>query len=286
MENKDTILDISGLKIDVFNAGFVRLVDCMPRVIPSGNEKLRCDFAIAEAARVSYGEGTKGYENDKRLIRYLLRNKHTSPFEMVKFKFHLKLPIFVQRQLIRHRTANVNEISGRYTKIEDEFYVPDTIRGQSADNKQGSSENFEVSDELRDIYNSYMDKNKETYNLYEQLIENGVAKELSRICLPQNIYTELYWCIDLHNLLHFLKLRNSAHAQFEIRMYAKALQEIVKQLCPVTIEAYTEFFEGSITLSTKELSLVRDYLNDASIIKGKFSTKREETEFIDKMKLI
>lgn len=281
------LINLDNAEVKVLDHGFVRLVDCMPRVIPSGSEKLRCDYAIAEAARVSYGGYSKTEEEDIRLVRYLLRNKHTSPFEMVKFKFHLKLPIFVQRQLIRHRTANVNEISGRYTQLSDEFYEPHSIRGQSKSNKQGSSsEPLEVTDKLSDSYRNYMKTNQQVYELYNILLDNGVAKELARICLPQNIYTELYWCIDLHNLLHFLGLRNSSHAQYEIREYANAIETLITGLCPITMAAYREYFVGSVTFSERELGLIRDYITNGNKISDKFASKREENDFYSKMKLI
>lgn len=281
------IINLDNAEIKVLDHGFVRLVDCMPRVIPCGSENLRCDYSIAEAARVSYGGSLKTEQEDIRLVRYLLRNKHTSPFEMVKFKFHLKLPIFVQRQLIRHRTANVNEISGRYTKISDEFYEPKSIRGQSKSNKQGSSnEPLEITDDLTENYNKYIDTNRKIYELYNVLLEHGVAKELARICLPQNIYTELYWCMDLHNLLHFLDLRKSTHAQYEIREYANAIETLIADVCPVTIDAYKEYFVGSVTFSTKELSLIRAYINNETNVSDTFSSKREENDFYAKMELI
>lgn len=281
------IIDVEKYSVKVLDHGFVRLVDCMPRVIPSGYEKLRCDYAIAEAARVSYGGGSKGEEADGKLIRYLLRNKHTSPFEMVKFKFHLKLPIFVQRQLIRHRTANVNEISGRYTQLKDEFYVPLEPRKQSSNNKQGS-EDWEngVPDELMETYNEYMDKNSEVYSLYNKLVESNMAKEVARICLPQNIYTELYWCMDLHNLLHFVKLRASNHAQAEIREYAFAIDAILRDLCPVTMRAFEDFIEDSVSFSTTELRLVNRYLSGDTDLSKQFHNKREYQEFVEKMERI
>jgi len=281
------IINLENSEIKVLDKGFVRLVDCMPRLIPSGSEKLRCDYAIAEAARVSYGGETKSEQENIRLVRYLLKNKHTSPFEMVKFKFHLKLPIFVQRQLIRHRTANVNEISGRYTQLNDEFYEPAVLRAQSKSNKQGSSsEPIEMTDELIEYYDKYMKTNDEIYKLYNTLVENGVAKELARICLPQNIYTELYWCMDLHNLLHFLDLRKSPHAQYEIREYANALETLIGDVCPITVAAYREYFVDSVTFSKKELKLVKSYMNNTESHIGMFPTKREENEFIEKMKLL
>ena len=280
-------IELNNSEIKVLDHGFVRLVDCMPRHIPRGCEKLRCDYAVAEAARVSYGEQIRGGDADAKLIRYLLRNKHTSPFEMVRFKFHIKLPIFVQRQLIRHRTANVNEISGRYTKLKDDFYEPKNIRGQSLTNHQGSSDApMVVDDNLEGIYNNYMGTNKSTYDLYNKLIESGVAKELARVSLPQNIYTELYWCIDLHNLLRFLSLRKSKHAQYEIMVYASAMEKLIQDLCPITIGAYNEFVEDSITFSKAEMGLIKSYLQgDTTTLSGKFKTKREEEEFINKMKL-
>lgn len=280
-------IELNNSELKVLDRGFVRLVDCMPRHIPRGCENLRCDYAVAEAARVSYGGQIRGGDADAKLIRYLLRNKHTSPFEMVRFKFHIKLPIFVQRQLIRHRTANVNEISGRYTKLKDDFYEPNNIRGQSLTNHQGSSETpMVVDDELENIYNNYLGTNKNTYDLYNKLIQAGVAKEQARVCLPQNIYTELYWCIDLHNLLRFLSLRKSSHAQYEIRMYATAMESLIKDLCPITIGAYNEFIEDSITFSRAEIRLIKPYLQGDSIsLSSEFKSKREEDEFINKMKL-
>lgn len=281
------LINLDNSEIKVLDKGFVRMVDCMPRVIPSGSEKMRCDYAIAEAARVSYGGETKTEEENIRLVRYLLRNKHTSPFEMIKFKFHLKLPIFVQRQLIRHRTANVNEISGRYTQLKDEFYEPTTLRGQSKTNKQGSeSEPIEMTDELNEYFTKYMKTNESIYDLYNSLVENGVARELARICLPQNIYTELYWCMDLHNLLHFLDLRKSPHAQYEIREYANALEILVGSVCPITVAAYREYFVDSVTFSKKELNLIRSYIKNNEISSGIFPSKREENDFINKINLI
>ena len=281
------IIEVEKYSVNVLDKGFVRLVDCMPRVIPSGYEKLRCDYAIAEAARVSYGGGSKGEDMDAKLIRYLLRNKHTSPFEMVKFKFHLKLPIFVQRQLIRHRTANVNEVSGRYTQLKEEFYVPLEPRKQSSSNKQGSEEwENGVPDRLMDTYAEYMNKNIEVYSLYNSLVEDGMAKEVARICLPQNIYTELYWCMDLHNLLHFVELRASPHAQAEIREYAFAIHDILMDLCPVTMRAFECFVEDAVTFSTTELKLVKRYLSGDTKLDTHFHNKREYQEFVDKMKQV
>jgi len=214
------------MKINVLDHGFVRLVDHM------GD-----DSSIVQAARVSYGEGTKSVRCDTGLIRYLMRNQHMSPFEMCELKFHIKLPIFVARQWIRHRTANVNEISARYSVISDDFYVPSVVNYQSKDNKQGSGAEHEHSESfVREISRiSY-----KAYESYKYMIEEGVAREQARIILPVNMYTEWYWKIDLRNLLHFLKLRMDSHAQFEIREYANAIAQVVREHYPVTWSAFNE----------------------------------------------
>lgn len=217
-------------EIKCLDHGFVRLVDSM------GN-----DAAIVQAARVSYGEGTKTVREDKGLINYLLKHQHTSPFEMVEFKFHCKMPVFVGRQWIRHRTASVNEISGRYSEIKDEFYVPelDKINIQSKDNKQGRGETLskETGTLIRDIL---IKGQLDAYQDYRSLLDEELAKELARINLPLSMYTEWYWKIDLHNLMHFLRLRMDSHAQYEIRVFADAMYEIVKEICPITIDAFDE----------------------------------------------
>ena len=190
--------------------GFVKLVDVMPRPAETDGP-LKCDAAIVQAARVSYGDGTKKTSTDVGLVRYLLRNQHTSPFEMVEFKFHIKCPIFVARQWLRHRTASVNEISARYSVMKDEFYnvAPGEVRKQSASNKQCSVpiEEAQVDEETNDIYSQYMEKPNESYKLYSKLIDRGVAREVARIHLPVSLMTEFYWKIDLHNLYRFLSLR-------------------------------------------------------------------------------
>ena len=186
------------------NAGFVRLVDYM-----GGDE------SIVQAARVSYGRGTKTVNEDRGLIRYLMRHMHTTPFEMVELKFHVKLPIFVARQWIRHRTANVNEYSGRYSVMKDEFYIPEpqAIHRQSRRNKQGRA-NEEVPEELRKkVLETLGSAQRETYREYSAMLEEDIARELARIHLPLSLYTEWYWKIDLHNLFHFLHLRVDPHAQ-------------------------------------------------------------------------
>ena len=232
--------------------GFVKLIDCMPKEIPLDSRKLMCDSAIVQAARVSYGQGLKNYDTDKKLINYLYKHKHTSPFEMVKFKFHVKTPIFVARQWFRHRMGNYNEISGRYSKLKEEIYVPEKVSSQSLINKQLSA-----NDDLRndDIVHNLM-TNAQTYNNnqfinYEELMKAGVSRETARINLPLSLFTEFYFSIDLHNLLNFIKLRNSENAQYEIKEYAKAIEDIITPLCPITMDAYKNY--TTVTLSTAQL---------------------------------
>lgn len=235
----------------VLDKGFVRLVDY-----------LGSDERIVQAARVSYGEGTKNYRQDKGLINYLLRNDHTSPFEQVIFTFHIKMPIFVARQWIRHRTARVNEISGRYSVMKDEFYVPELsdIARQSEDNKQGrvpEAMDPGTAKKVRDI----IEKNqKQNYSDYKDLLEIDLARELSRINLPLSLYTEMYWQIDLHNLFHFLGLRMDMHAQKEIRDYANILYEIAAKTCPIACEAFLEHKVKAVQLSGTEAEAVRRIL--------------------------
>ena len=194
--------------IKCLDKGFVRLVDCMGG-----------DDAIVQAARVSYGKGTSKVSQDRGLIRYLMRHRHTTPFEMVEFKFHCKMPIFVARQWVRHRTANINEYSLRYSEARDEFYYPDPkhIEFQSALNMQGRM--GEVSDDLKQKVQDYFKEISErSFEIYSELNNAGVARELARAILPVNLYTEWYWKNDLHNLLHFIGLRSDDHAQYEIRV--------------------------------------------------------------------
>lgn len=235
-------------EIKVLDKGFVRLVDY-----------LGDDSRIVQSARVSYGEGTKSYREDKGLIDYLLRNDHTSPFEQVSFTFHIKMPIVVARQWIRHRTAKVNEISGRYSVMESEFYVPaaEDIALQSDDNKQGR-QNEPVSAELaKEIQDIISDEQERLYETYTKLLNMGLAREIARINLPLSLYTEWYWTMDLHNLFHFLRLRMDAHAQKEIRVYANAIFEIVKKITPMAAEAFEKHLLTGVALSGSELEAVR-----------------------------
>jgi thymidylate synthase (FAD) len=236
----DNVIDLSTKQINVGNAGFIKLVDCMPRVISQECKELMCDFAIVQAARVSLDQGTKNVEQDSKLIDFLIKNKHTSPFEMVKFKFHVKCPIFIQRQWIRHRMANVNEISGRYSILKPDFYIPEKICVQGEFNKQMSGEEIKNPDVI-DLFKTYIETANQQYSTYNKLIDMGVSKEMARIGLPLNMYTEFYWCIDLHNLLNFMRLRSAPNAQPEIRQYSNAIKELIRDLCPHTINSFEKY---------------------------------------------
>ena len=270
-----------GKEIKVLDHGFVRLVDYMGT-----------DGAIVQAARVSYGKGTKKVSRDRELIRYLLGHQHTSPFEMVEFKFHVKLPIFVARQWIRHRTANVNEYSGRYSVMKEEFYQPerDQIRFQSEVNKQGRSDE-EVPAELKDDFlGHHQTSQKEVYAKYNGYIDAGLARELARINLPLSLYTEWYWKIDLHNLLHFLRLRMDAHAQYEIQQYANVMAQIVKAACPISWEAFEDYSVNALRFSAVELRVLKASLTELTpdtdtLVKDGLS-KLEAGEFIEKLRKI
>lgn len=239
---------------NLHNKGFVRLVDIMPN--KPFCAKLKCDEAIVQAARVSYGTGTKQITDDIQLIRYLMRHNHTSPFEMVEFKFHIKLPIFIARQWLRHRTANVNEISYRYSVVEDDFYIPERIVNQSSDNKQCSSDQEILSNELKSEFINGC-KSKDQYESYKKYLDGNVSREQARIILPLNTYTQFYWKIDLHNLFRFLELRLHQHAQKEIRDYAGLMYEIVKEHCPVSSKAFEDYKLNSIMLSGLDIDRIK-----------------------------
>ncbi len=238
-------------EIKVLDRGFVRLVDYMGG-----------DARIVQTARVSYGAGTKSVREDAGLIDYLMRHRHTSPFEHVVMEFHCKLPIFVARQWIRHRTARLNEISGRYSVMADEFYVPPAaqIRKQSADNKQGRDE-AEVPRELqRRVLDLLKEEQHASYATYQSLLKDDIARELARINLPLSMYTEWYWQMDLHNLLHFLALRLDAHAQWEIRQYASAVATIARAVAPLAYESFESHMLRGARFSSDELGAVRALL--------------------------
>jgi len=229
---------------------------------------------------------------DRSLIRYLMRHRHTTPFEMVELKFHVKLPIFVARQWIRHRTANVNEYSGRYSVMKDEFYVPehDAIHYQSKGNRQGRAKD-EVPAALRQRVLEILTKAQgETYAEYEQMLESDIARELARVHLPLSLYTEWYWKIDLHNLFHFLALRMDPHAQYEIRVYAEAMAEITSKVAPIAWEAFEDYSLKAEHFSRLEMCVLREHLNTTPITKeyleSKGFGKREADEFLEKLRAL
>jgi len=259
----------------------------MPRLVPEGQT---ADAAIVQAARVSYGAGTKKVNEDRGLIRYLLRHRHTTPFEMVEMKFHVSMPIFVARQWIRHRTANVNEYSARYSVVPDRFYRPplEGVRKQSASNRQGGEEPFDLGDPAQAKtarqYLDFLDAVEGQYRTYEDLLKAGVSRELARAGLPVNAYTEWYWKCDLHNILRFLSLRIDAHAQKEIRDFAQAMLDLIEPLAPVTVEAWRDYEIGSVTLTRLEVEALRgagiELADDAACIDSE--NKREIAEWSEK----
>ncbi|WCR57880.1 FAD-dependent thymidylate synthase [Wolbachia endosymbiont of Ctenocephalides felis wCfeJ] len=243
----------------VLDHGFIRVVDYMGS-----------DSAIVQAARVSYGKGTKQISQDEALIKYLMRHHHTTPFEMCEIKFHVKLPIFVARQWIRHRTANVNEYSARYSILDHEFYIPrpEQVAKQSDSNKQGSGEAFD-SYTSKEIIDSLTNDSNSVYSHYEKFVEQGLAREIARTNLTLNYYTQFYWKVDLHNLLHFLKLRADKHAQYEIRVYAEVMLDIIKKWVPIAYSAFVEYCLKSVCISRTGLEVVR------RLIKGENVTREE-----------
>lgn len=262
-------------EVKVHDHGLVALCDVMPRMAPAGKT---ADFAIVQAARVSYGQGTKQVNEDRGLIRYLARHHHTTPFEMVEFKFHHVMPIFVARQWIRHRTANVNEYSARYSVVKDRFYKPSmqSVRKQSALNHQGGEE---LIDEMTAReFCEYLDRAEAVYADYEKLLEKGVSRELARIGLPVNAYTEWYWKCDLHNVMHFLSLRMDAHAQQEIRDYATAMFALIQPIAPIAAQAFLDYQLGAVHLSRLEAEAIRS----GEALKS--DNKRENAEWEEKKK--
>jgi thymidylate synthase (FAD) len=238
----------------VLDHGFIRVIDYM------GD-----DAAIVQAARVSYGAGTKHVQNDEGLIRYLMRHWHSTPFEMCEVKLHVKLPVFVARQWIRHRTANVNEYSARYSILDREFYIPapEHLAAQSTVNNQGRGEVLQGEEAARVLDLLKSDANR-AYDHYEAMLsqdgQQGLARELARMNLPANIYTQWYWKIDLHNLFHFLRLRADPHAQYEIRVYAEAIAACVKDWVPLAYGAFEDYRMGGVTLSAKAIAVVKRML--------------------------
>ena len=248
----------------VLDQGFVRLVDHMPQ------ENL--DSAIVQSARVSYGDGTKTSRGDTGLIRYLMRHWHTTPFEMVEFKFHIKMPIYIARQHMRHRTASINELSARYSVVPREYYTPDVLRGQAIVNHQGSEG---VSEADVSHMQAHLEK---SFEVYDKLLEDGCCREQARGTLPQSTFTEFYWKINLHNLMHYLHLRMDAHAQQEIRAYAEAIFKLVEPLVPITMKAFTDFRINAVFLSGPEI----EALKNGTVIES----PGERREFEEKKKLL
>lgn len=252
--------------IPILDHGFVRVIDYM------GD-----DAAVVQAARVSYGAGTKKIREDAGLINYLMRHRHTSPFEMCELKIHVKMPIFVARQWIRHRVANLNEVSGRYSILDNEFYMPDgdNVAAQARTNRQGRGDVLNTGEAAR-VLEILRDDATRSYTHYEEMLNEidgqivdperkGLARELARMNLPVSLYTQLYWKIDLHNLLHFLNLRAAPHAQYEIRVYAEALIDVVKQWVPLTYAAFMDYRMGAYELSAKGLAAVRRLLRGEQV---------------------
>jgi len=297
--------------IKVLDKGFVRLV-----------EHMGDDHSICNAARVSYQKGTKKVSDDKTLIRYLMRKRHTSPFEMCEFIFHARTPIFCARQWVRHRTASLNEMSGRYSEMPQLYYIPkeEDVTFQDTTNKQGGTKEpltllnipnatefvgggyekeyaseWKWSDEFKMIPAHAIEQ-------YDSLLRTGMRRELARIVLPLNLYTEWYWKLDLHNLFHFLKLRLDSHAQYEMRLYAEAIYKLIKPIVPISCEAFEDYVLNAITLTAKDITALEELLdyyyfdcsNDpptwdtvvSQIAKEYFTNKRERSEFVEKLKKI
>ena len=260
----------------VLDHGFVRAIDYM------GD-----DAAIVQAARVSYGAGTKHVQNDEGLIRYLMRHWHSTPFEMCELKLHVKLPVFVARQWIRHRTANVNEYSARYSILDREFYIPapDQLAAQSTVNNQGRGAVLGGEEAARVLEILKSDAAR-SYDHYEAMLsqegQQGLARELARMNLPMNIYTQWYWKTDLHNLFHFLRLRADAHAQYEIRVYAEAIAACVRDWVPLAFGAFEDYRMGGVTLSSKAISVLKRRLAGETVTQEDSGlSKGEWREFVE-----
>ena len=259
--------------VPVLDHGFVRVVDYM------GD-----DAAVVQAARVSYGRGTRKALEDEGLIRYLMRHYHSTPFEMCEIKFHVKLPIFVARQWIRHRTANVNEYSARYSILDKDFYLPapEQLAVQSADNKQGRGAVLDGATAER-VLRLLREDADQTYAHYEEMLGEDIAlaRELARMNLTLNTYTQWYWKTDLHNLFHFLRLRADAHAQYEIRVYAEAMLEMAKAWVPLSTKAFCDYRLGAVTFSAKMMEILRRMLAGEAVEQaGSGLSKREWAEMM------
>ena len=254
--HREDVQALLGQTLAVHNHGFVRLIDAM------GD-----DAAIVQAARISYGPGTKSRRSDRLLIRYLMRHRHTTPFEMVELKVHIKAPIFVARQLMRHRTASINEVSGRYSEMREEFYLPtpDAVKPQSTTNRQGRAEEPFPPEQAAVAIADWQAAQADAYALYRRHLDQGMSREIARIGLPNALYTEWYWKINLHNCFHFLSLRLDAHAQEEIRAYAEQIGRCTRAVAPVAYEAFEEYVLGAATFSRSELALLRKLLRGETL---------------------
>ena len=267
---RDVMNGASRWNIPVHEHGFIALVDAMPRLVAEGQT---ADSAICQSARVSYGQGTKLVNEDRGLVRYLMRHRHSTPFEMVEFKFHIAMPIFIARQWIRHRTANVNEYSARYSIMPDRFYRPDveSVRKQSKTNRQGGEGPIDTG--TAEEFLKLLESAEANYQKYIELSERGVARELARAVLPVSVYTEWYWKCDLHNIFHFLSLRMDPHAQIEIQEYARAMYELIKPIVPVACEAFEDYRLNAVHLTGLEIDAIRDRAPLAT------DNKREQAEW-------
>lgn len=242
--------------IHLLDHGFLRLVDAMPRLAEGGET---ADHAVVKAARVSYQGGTKTARGDRGLIRYLMRHHHTSPFEMVELKFHAKLPIFVARQWVRHRTASINEVSARYSVLPEEFYVPEPehVRTQSTTNRQGGGSEHSSRAWFKLNARECMHG---AFGAYRESVADNIARETARIVLPVATYTEWYWKANLLNVFRFLHLRMDSHAQYEIRVYAEAMATLVRRLAPWSFEAFEDYWRNAPRLSAQEWAAISEEL--------------------------
>lgn len=297
------LMDLSpNRRVEMPPHGYVELVDMMPRVVPVGET---ADHAILRAARVSTGAESKGDAADRGLIRYLVRHRHTTPLEMVELQFRVKMPIFVARQWIRHRTASVNEESGRYTQLADEYWMPEgnAWRGQATTNRQASTgvvehipvqwHSMQPEETTKGVFvtckvNPPQGAEEVAFAEYQRRIDSGVSREMARSCLPLSTYTSFYWKIDLHNFLHFISLRMHSHAQPEIQVYAKAMFEMVQPMAPWACEAFMDFHPhmGGMTLSRQEIEALRDMLPEewrlTCVALDDTATSGEQREWIAK----
>lgn len=272
VELVDVMRGAARWSLNVLDHGIAALLDVMPRLVPKGST---ADMVIAQAARVSYGAGTTKLSKDKDLIRYLLRHFHTTPFEMVECKFHVRMPIFVAGQWLRHRTASINMYSARYSEVPDRFYIPTVVRQQSATNNQGGDDPVDEATAAEFI--AFLEASCQAqHRAYTKALAQGVSREQARMLLPQNVYTEFYWKVDLHNLFHFLGLRMDGHAQQEIREFANAVFALIRGIVPVASQAFMDYRFGAVQFTLPEQVALK-----TGVL---MPNKREQTEFLEKCK--